>query len=85
MEFYYKPSFIKDFNALEKSLQDEVVFKIELFKQIKNHKQLNVHKLHGRLKNFHSFSVNYKYRIVFERRGKNEIHFLEVGDHNLYI
>lgn len=65
MEILYKPTFIRQFNKLEELLQDEIIEKIELFKDKKNHKQLKVHKLTGKLKDFYSFSVNYSYRIVF--------------------
>jgi addiction module RelE/StbE family toxin len=85
MEFFYKPTFIKDFNSFEKLLQEEIIQKIELFKDTKNHKQLRVHKLHGRLKGLYGFYVNYKYRIIFEYKNKKQVHFLTVGDHDIYI
>ena len=45
----YKVTFVRQFDALEEGLQNEVLEKIELFKNPKNHKQLKVHKLHGPL------------------------------------
>lgn len=80
----YTPSFIKQYNSLEKDLQDEVVDKIELFKKIKNHKQLKVHKLKGKLNGRYSFSVNYNTRIVFNYVSKKEAVFLVIGDHDIY-
>lgn len=84
IECSYTASFVREFNALEDALVEEVLEKIELFKDRKNHKTLKVHKLHGSLKTRFSFSVNYKIRIVFEYDSKNEVAFLAVGDHDVY-
>ncbi|MEX2029336.1 MAG: type II toxin-antitoxin system RelE/ParE family toxin [Candidatus Paceibacterota bacterium] len=84
IEIRYKASFVKQLNALEIALQEEVFEKIELFKDKNNHQTLKVHKLHGKLKNLHSFSVNYSYRIVFEYDGQKNAIFLDIGNHDLY-
>ncbi len=84
MEILYKPTFIRQFNRLEELLQDEVLEKIELFKNEKNHKQLKVHKLTGKLKNFYSFSVNYSYRIIFSYENKKSVVLFAIGDHDVY-
>jgi mRNA-degrading endonuclease YafQ of YafQ-DinJ toxin-antitoxin module len=84
MEIEYKPSFIREYNKLPLELQEEVLEKIELFKNPANHKQLKVHKLHGVFANCYSFSVNYKYRIVFSRDSKTVCSFLAIGDHDVY-
>ena len=84
MEILYKPTFVRQFNKLEELLQDEVLDKIELFKDKKNHKQLKIHKLTGKLKDFYSFSVNYSYRIVFSYENKKSVVFLAIGDHGVY-
>ena len=73
MEVTYTPSFIRQYKALDPNLQEEVLEKIEQFKNIKNHKALKVHKLTGRLKDRYSFSVNYKIRIVFQYHSKKEV------------
>ncbi|MBM2817945.1 MAG: hypothetical protein HW401_535 [Parcubacteria group bacterium] len=84
MKVYFKPTFVRKLKSLEAALQDEVVEKIELFKDEKNHKQLKVHKLRGVLSGRYSFSVNYKTRIVFSYLSKNEAVLLAVGDHDVY-
>ncbi|PIP87096.1 hypothetical protein COW81_02075 [Candidatus Campbellbacteria bacterium CG22_combo_CG10-13_8_21_14_all_36_13] len=84
MEVSYLPQFIKMFNSLPKELQDEALEKIILFKNKINHKQLKVHKLNGPLKDRHSFSVNYKTRIVFKYISKKEAVLLAIGNHNVY-
>jgi len=82
----FKPSFIKQINRLEKELLDETIEKIEIFKNPKNHQVLKVHKLHGKLASFFSFSVNYKWRIVFEytSKKKDEAVLLIIDDHDIY-
>jgi plasmid maintenance system killer protein len=84
IEIKFKPNFVRQFNKLEEELKSEILEKISLFKKIKNHKTLKVHKLKGKLKNRYSFSVNYKYRIVFIYENKNEAIFLAIGDHQVY-
>ena len=69
---------------MQPALQKEVKIKIGLFKDRKNHKILEVHKLKGRLSGFYAFSVNYKDRIVFEYASKDEAVLLAVGDHEIY-
>ncbi len=84
MKIFYSPAFIKHYNKLTPTLQDEVIEKIELFKHKKNHLKLKVHVLHGHLEGKYSFSVNYSHRIVFEYISKDEVGLLKVGDHDIY-
>ncbi len=84
MDISYSPSFIKQYQKLPPLLQEEVLEKIELFKDRKNHSGLKVHVLHGKLSGYYSFSVNYAYRIVFEKNSNKEISFLKIGDHSIY-
>ena len=84
LEIIYAPVFLREFKKLEISLQDEVLEKIELFKNSSNHKQLKVHKLKGPLKGRYSFSVNYSFRVVFSYDSKSRINILTVGDHSIY-
>ncbi|MEK7179027.1 MAG: type II toxin-antitoxin system mRNA interferase toxin, RelE/StbE family [Patescibacteria group bacterium] len=83
MKIGYKATFIRQFNKLEVALQEEVLGKLGLLRDVKNHKQLKVHKLHGPLSGRYSFSVNYKTRIVFSMR-REEITLLAIGDHAVY-
>ena len=80
----FKAKFIKQIHKLEKDLLEEVLEKIELFKNEKNHKILKVHKLHGRLSNCFSFAVNYRTRVVFEYETKVQVTLLTIGDHDIY-
>lgn len=79
------PSFLKKYKKLSPELQGEVRAKIKEFQDPANHEALRVHKLQGRMKGRYSFSVNYKYRIVFHWIEKNtEAYLLVVGDHSIY-
>lgn len=84
LEVNFKPAFIRQVKLLEKALFEEVLEVIELFKDEKNHSSLKVHKLHGKLSGRYSFSVNYKFRIVFEYASKKEAVLLAFGDHDIY-
>lgn len=80
----FKPSFLRKMNGLDVDLRDEVVEKIDLLKDARNHRLLKVHKLHRPLSGAFSFSVNYKTRIVFEYVSKKEVALLSIGDHAIY-
>lgn len=80
----YTPALVRQYNKLDKGLQDEVKEKITLFRDKKNHATLKVHKLHGDLKKFSSFSVDYKTRIVFYWLDDSEALLEMVGDHDVY-
>ncbi len=84
MEVVYKPTFIRQYKKLLKALQQEIKEKIGLFEKEPDHSFLKVHKLHGKLKGFSSFSVNYEYRIVFEYETKKRVALLSVGNHDVY-
>ena len=84
MKIVYIPVFMRQIAKLEARFQEEVMDKIQLLKDVKNHHYLKVHKLHGRLANRYSFSVNYKTRIVFTYVSKQEIALLAIGDHTVY-
>ncbi|MBU0999422.1 hypothetical protein KKG24_03960 [Patescibacteria group bacterium] len=80
----YSPFFIRKFNKLENGLQEDIIQKVDLFKDRKNHKILEVHKLNGKFKEYFGFSVNYKFRIVFRYVSKNEVIFVDIGGHEIY-
>jgi plasmid maintenance system killer protein len=75
---------LRDFKKSEGRIQEEAKGKILLFSPKENHEKLRVHKLKGRLKNCHSFSVTYSHRIVFHWEDKKTAVFLAVGDHSVY-
>lgn len=84
IDVLFTPSFLRQLKAFDISLQEEVTEKVELFKNNSNYRMLKVHKLHGRLKGRWSFSVNYRFRIIFSYASKQEAILLAVGDHSVY-
>jgi addiction module RelE/StbE family toxin len=84
MKIGFASSFVRKLKKFEKSLQEEVLEKVELFEKDSKNPSLKIHKLKGSLKGSYSFSVNYKYRIVFDYISKEEVRLLSVGDHDVY-
>lgn len=81
----YKPNFLRQYRKLPPELQAEVRESVERFREDPQCPSLRVHKLHGRLRGSLSFSVNYRYRVVFDWEKKNRIAvLLEIGDHDVY-
>jgi len=86
IEIEYTSYFVRKFKKLDARLQDDIVEKIELFRDSQNHAALKVHKLTGRTKEQWAFSVNYSDRVVFHwSKDKQTAYLLDVGDHSIYI
>jgi len=84
IKIHYAPSFLKQLKKLEPALQEEVFEKVKLFEENPKNTQLKTHKLKGRLSDCSSFSINYKYRIVFQYINKKEALFTAIGSHDVY-
>jgi len=81
----YSSYFVRKFKKLEPHTQDEVVEKIDLFRNPRNHAQLKVHKLKGEMKGRWAFSINFRDRIVFHWSTDKQIaYMLDAGDHSIY-
>lgn len=63
----------------QKAEQRETIFRKNPFDPI-----LKTHKLHGKLKDFYSFSIDRKTRIVFRFIGRAKAVFLDTGSHDIY-
>lgn len=84
LSVHFKPSFLRQFKKLESALQDEAREKIKLLQTPQYHTQLRVHALKGPLVGYKSFSVNYRYRIIFKYIDTKNIVLLAIGDHDVY-
>jgi len=86
IEIIFTEYFLRKFKKLNSTLQDEIEYKIEEFRNKKNHKRLKVHKLSNPFTNQYSFSVNYKVRIIFmyNEPNKKAVFLLTVGNHDIY-
>ena len=85
MDVSFAPQFRRQFKKITSKLQEETLEKIELFSNSDQHASLHVHKLKGKMEGRWSFSVNYRYRVVFtwERHNESAI-LLAIGDHSIY-
>lgn len=79
----HSPKFQRSLQGLPLDLVDKVVERTLLLRKDFFHPALKTHKLHGKLAGLWSFSVDWKYRVVFERAGSSVI-LLDVGDHAVY-
>lgn len=84
LKIIFSEKFISQFESLDKKIQLITEKKIEIFKLNPKHPSLNTHKLNGPLFGFFSFSIDMKFRIVFEYGNKNTVHFLKIGNHDVY-
>ena len=84
MKIIYTSKFVREYKKLPKEIkilaeEREKIFRIDPVDSI-----LNTHKLHGRFKDFWSFSINFEYRIIFEFGDDNIIYFHSTGNHSVY-
>lgn len=85
MEIIYSSKFAREYKKLSAHIKDlaeelEPVFRNDPFDP-----KLKTHKLKGKLNGFLSFSIGYKYRIIFEfSKDKKTVYFHSVGDHDIY-
>ena len=84
MEILYWPKFAKYFKKLPIEIQKIAVEKEKVFRKDPFDPVLKTHKLHGEFREYWSFSVNYKIRIIFKFIDKNTAAFYSIGNHNIY-
>ena len=84
MRIIYSKKFISEYKKLPQQIKLLVEKKEKIFKKEPFELSLKTHKLTGKLRGNMSFSVNYKYRIIFVLEGKNEAWFLSIGTHDIY-
>lgn len=83
MNIRYHPTFRKNYQKLPGEIKRKAERKETAFRKNPFMPTLRTHKLHGELSGLWSFSIDRKYRIVFEL-AKDETMFLDVGDHAVY-
>ena len=84
MKIVYSPNFAKQYKKLPIAIQGLAENKEKFFRKNPFDPRLRTHKLAGKLKDFWAFSIDQKYRIIFEFADKNLIYFHSVGDHDIY-
>ena len=86
MTIYIYSRYRRSYKHLDPQLQRLADERITLFKRDLFDPHLDTHQLHGKLKGQWSFSIDRRYRILFEFLDKNreEVVFLDVGNHSIY-
>ncbi len=84
MQIIYSAEFIRLFKKLSVDIKKEAIKKEIIFKKNPFDPKLKTHKLKGKLKDCHTFSISYHHRIVFEFSKKNLIYFHTIGSHDVY-
>ncbi len=80
----YSSKFEREYRKLPLSVKKTAENKEEIFRINPFDVRLKTHKLKGGLKDFWSFSIDNKYRVIFELVSKQEIWFHSVGTHEIY-
>ncbi len=84
MRIYYSSKFEREYVKLSKYIKALAEEKENIFRKNPFDSRLHTHKLYGRLKEYWAFSIDEKYRIVFEFVRKDMIWFHSIGDHSVY-
>ncbi|MCX6800364.1 MAG: type II toxin-antitoxin system mRNA interferase toxin, RelE/StbE family [Candidatus Falkowbacteria bacterium] len=86
MEIIYSSKFAREYKKLPDNIKDIAEENEAIFRENPFSSKLKTHKLKGKLSGFYSFSIGYKYRIIFDfSKDKKSINFHSVGDHDVYL
>ncbi|PWB38617.1 MAG: type II toxin-antitoxin system mRNA interferase toxin, RelE/StbE family [Parcubacteria group bacterium] len=85
MEIIYSSKFAREYRRLPKDVKALAETQEAIFRKDPYDPRLKTHKLKGKFDGFLSFSIGYKYRIIFEfAKGRKTVYFHIVGDHDIY-
>jgi len=85
MEIIYSFKFVREYKKLPEKIKKLAEESEPFFRNDPFDPKLKTHKLKGRLDGFLSFSIGYKYRIIFEfGSNKKTVYFHSVGNHDIY-
>lgn len=84
MQIYYSSKFAREYKKLSRHIKDLAEEKEIIFRGDPFDSRLDTHKLSGRLKEYWAFSIDQKYRIIFEFSKNDIVWFHSVGDHSIY-
>lgn len=80
----YGPEFKREYKKLSASLKLLVKERGAIFELDPFNPSLKTHKLSGHLQKVWSFSLDHRYRVLFEFKDNNTVELLRVGDHSIY-
>lgn len=86
MTIYAYARYRHSYKNLDLQLQKLADQRIAIFRHDLFDSRLDTHRLHGKLKKQWSFSVDGRNRILFEflDKKKEDVVFLDIGDHSIY-
>lgn len=84
MKIFYSTKFAREYQKLPLRIKKMAEKKEQIFRKNPFDPRLKTHKLKGSLKGFFSFSINQKYRIIFEFVNSKTVWFHSVGEHSIY-
>lgn len=84
MRIYYSSKFKREYTKLPQKIKKLAEEREIVFRKNPFNSALNTHNLHGRLKEYWAFSIDNRYRIIFEFAEKEIMWFHSVGDHSMY-
>ena len=85
MDIIYSSKFARKYKKLPKNIKTLAEEQEKIFRKDPFDSRLKTHKLNGKLAGFLSFSIAYKYRIIFElTKDKKTVYFHSVGDQDIY-
>ncbi|KKQ29704.1 MAG: hypothetical protein A3H17_00825 [Candidatus Levybacteria bacterium RIFCSPLOWO2_12_FULL_37_14] len=84
MKIYYSSKFAKEYKRLPGKVKTAAEKREKIFRVNPFDPGLKTHRLSGKLKDYHSFSIDYHYRIIFEFVGKDTAWLHSVGTHEIY-
>ena len=84
MQIIYSPQFKQEYRKLSDVIKRKAEKKEKIFRANPIDNQLKTHKLGGRFTGLWSFSIDYRYRIIFEFTEDKKVIFHTIGDHSLY-
>lgn len=80
----YSAHFRRAYRDLDVLVQRKAEQKEILFRKNPFDPMLKTHKLHGKLKDFYSFSIDKRTRVVFRFVSRAKAVFLDIGGHDVY-
>lgn len=84
MEIEYSSHFQRAYQSLDVQIRKKAEKRESVFRKNPFGAVLKTHKLQGKLREFYSFSIDNKFRIVFKLVDRSKAVFLDVGDHDMY-
>ena len=84
MKIFYTKKFEREYKKISRDVKLKIESKESIFRKNPHSHSLKTHKLSGQMEDFWSFSVDFKYRIVFEFINTKIVYFHSIGNHDIY-